>query len=63
MGLLQGLNRLDARVLRSSRQPGEAAESYLRRVAGRRMGVGGRDANAVQQALREFFASLDAERR
>src|SRR5436305_10673576 len=62
MSLRTRLMRLDAKVIRSFRQPGEDAETHLRRVAARGRAPGAPEAYALQQALREHFAALDAER-
>lgn len=62
MSLVRRPSAQDAKAFKSVRQPGEAAEGYLRRVAGRRGGIGQRDGLAVCQALAEHFRALDAER-
>lgn len=56
------LLRLDSRVFKEIRQPGEDAETYLRRIAASG-GIPIRDSMEVHRALREHFAALDAERR
>lgn len=62
MSLRTRLLRLDSSVLRSFRQEGEDAEAYLRRVAVRNRAPGAGESYAIQQALREHFDALDAER-
>lgn len=59
MSLLGRLRRLDEAAIPSLRQPGEAAELYLRRVA---TFYRVRN-NDLGRALNEHFRQLDAERR
>jgi hypothetical protein len=54
MSLLKRLQRLDTKVNRRLRQPGEDAEAFLRRTAAGKP-ISQLQAYEVQRALREYF--------
>ena len=63
VSLRDRLRWADDRWLGRLRQPGESAESFLRRIADGRPVPGFDVAEEVPSALREFFIQLDQERK
>jgi hypothetical protein len=62
MPLRDRFAQLHATVFRSSRQPSEDAEAYLRRFSHHDGPVSNRVADEVVRTLVEFFVELDRER-